>query len=148
MTPECIVDASVAAGWIIPDERTASSLVLLERVFLRTVHAVAPELWRYEMLNVLRNAIVQERLDEQETRRALLLLADVPVEFVPAEPGRQGSALSASLRHGLSIYDAAYFALAEERGVRLLTNDGHLLNLREGFPWICTVDDFLAQESA
>ncbi len=143
MTREAVVDASVAACWLIPDEQGAAALALLDAMLEGQIRVMAPELWRYEMLNVVRNAVSSSRLDEHETRRALALLAEAPVEFVPAGPQRQAAMLTTALDHKLSIYDAAYFALAQEVGVPLVTKDKDLLKLRRRFSWICTVDHFL-----
>ncbi|NQT53196.1 type II toxin-antitoxin system VapC family toxin [bacterium] len=136
-----VVDASVAACWVLPDERTPSSIALLDRVADRSIRFIVPELWRYEMLNVVRNALVRQRLSDQGGMRALAILADVPVEAVGLGSGRQATILSVALQYGLSVYDATYVELAQERGAELVTRDRDLLKLRDRFDWVRTLDE-------
>jgi len=67
-----VIDASVAACWLMPDERHP----VAEAAHKRITHdpAVTPVLWWYELCNIM---IVNERrgrLDSAKTARALRLL--------------------------------------------------------------------------
>ena len=142
MNREVVIDGSVSASWLFPDEHTKASEKLLEKALGGTLRIVVPELWRYEMLNVLRTAVVRERIGEQVAMRALTLLRSIPVEIVPAEVQGQTAILTCALRLGLSAYDAAYFSLAEGRGIDLVSADHDLLKLGRQFPWIVSVRQF------
>jgi predicted nucleic acid-binding protein len=101
-----------------------------------------PTLWHYETVNVLRSAVLRKRLSEPAAKKALHLLSEIPVEVV--DPERQGrpAILEAALRHRLSAYDACYLALADARGVGLVTADSDLVALRKVFPWVVPLDEY------
>jgi predicted nucleic acid-binding protein len=88
------------------------------------------------MLNILRGSVVRKRLPEHEAKRALHLLLDVPIKLIPLDNESRFSILEASLRFGLSVYDAAYLSLADQRGLPLLTADKKILSLITHFSWI------------
>lgn len=117
-----VVDASVAACWLMPDERHP----VAEAAYERIAHdpAVTPGLWWYELRNML---IVNERrgrLDAAKTARALRLLKGLPVTTdtaVEEEPLMQ-----LTRQHRLTVYDAAYLELALRKGLALATLDAAL----------------------
>jgi predicted nucleic acid-binding protein len=97
------------------------------------------------LINALRTAVRRGRLKEPEAAAAALRLERLPVESVPTAAQGHGVILSAALEHGLTGYDAAFFALARAQGAQLVTNDDDLLRLRPRFPWILSLEDFCAQ---
>jgi predicted nucleic acid-binding protein len=114
-----VVDASVLATAIGDDgddgERARSRL-LDERLF-------APELLDLEVAAVWRRAVGAGRMTEHRARQALADLAVLPLARAP-----HASLMSRiwELRDNLTIYDAAYVALAEGLGAPLLTADRKL----------------------
>lgn len=145
MSREVVIDPSVTAPWLFPDEESANSRRLFAAVLTAEVSVVVPELWHYELINALRTAVRRGRLKEHEAAGAALRLEGLSVESVPAADQGHGTILSAALEYGLTGYDASFFALARARGVQLVTGDDHLLRLRERFPWIVSLEDFCAQ---
>ncbi len=139
---DTVIDCSVSATWVLPGELSARSERLLGDVLDRKVHLVVPTLWHYETVNVLRSAVLRKRLSEPAAKKALHLLSEIPVEVV--DPERQGrpAILEAALRHRLSAYDACYLALADARGVGLVTADSDLVALRKVFPWVVPLDEY------
>lgn len=142
MSQALVVDCSVSGAWLLEDERTGHAERLLGCVLSGELRLVEPELWRYEMLNLLRTAVLRGRMTEREARRALVALGEIPVELVPAVAGQQAAILGAALVHELSVYDAAYLAVAESRGAELVTADEGLLRLRSGLEWVRTLEEF------
>ena len=117
-----VVDASVAACWILPDERHP----IAEAAFARIASdpGEAPSLWWFELRNLL---IVNERrgrLDAAKSTEALLRLAALQVAIV-ADIDEQ-ALMRLARRHRLTIYDAAYLELALRRGIPLATLDAAL----------------------
>lgn len=51
-----VIDASVVASWLLPDEATGTALAIYERLPVEA--AFAPTLWDFEIRNIL---IVNER---------------------------------------------------------------------------------------
>ena len=139
---EVVIDCSVSAAWILPDELSARSEKLLARVLAGEIRLVVPTLWHYESVNLLRNAVLRRRLTEPAAKQALHLLSEIPLETVdPIQHGRS-AILETALRHRLSAYDASYLALADARGIGLLTGDSDLIALRKVFPWIAPLAEY------
>jgi predicted nucleic acid-binding protein len=117
-----VVDASVTASWLLPDETDARA----EQAYalLDTDSAVAPGLWWFELRNVF---IVNERrgrIDRAKTQRALGLLASLPIQLDHA--AGEAALLALARRHRLTVYDAAYLELAQREGLPLATLDEEL----------------------
>lgn len=139
---ELVIDCSVSATWVLPGELSARSERLLAQALDGEVRLLVPTLWHYESLNLLRSAVLRKRLTEPEAKKALHLLSEIPMEVV--DPDLQGRPviLEAALRHRLSAYDASYLALADSRGVGLLTADSDLITLRKLFKWIVPLKEY------
>ena len=142
MSREIVVDCSVSGAWVLDDERTDQSERLLGCVLSEELRLTEPELWRYEMVNLLRSAVRRNRMTQPEASRALAALSRVPVELVSAAAPAQAGILAAALAGELSAYDAAYLALAEFRGAELVTADESILRLQPRFGWIRTLEEF------
>ncbi len=119
-----VVDASVAACWIMPDERHATA----ERAFARIARdpIIAPSLWWFELRNIL---IVNERrgrIDPAKSAKALRLLAALPVT-IDTDVDEE-ALMQLARRRRLTIYDAAHLELALRKRYPLATLDVALAN--------------------
>ena len=114
-----VVDASVLVVVLADDGADGDQA----RVRLRGEHVVLPELADLEVASVLRRQIRVGAIDDRRARLALDDLAAMPAQRAPHRPllGRCWE-----LRDNLTIYDAAYVALAEAMRGTLLTGDGRL----------------------
>ena len=114
-----VLDASVAACWLLDDEDDADANAALER--LGQEDALVPQLWHIEIRNCLLVARRRRRLSGDDLRERLRALAGLPVrtdaDFDP------DSSFALADRHGLSLYDALYLNLAQRRGIPLATLD-------------------------
>lgn len=104
-----LTDAGPAGSWVT-DLATGAALS-------------APELMPYEAANVLRRRAASGALDASGATLAHRDLTALGIDFFPYDPfaGRAWE-----LRHNLTIYDAAYVALAEVLAVPLLTLDARI----------------------
>ncbi len=121
-----VVDSSVAASWILPDEATEVAARWLEVAW--TTSPVAPSHWPVEIANTALQAHKRGRLKQAGLADAEALLSGLAVEIEPAAPARvwrDGVALGQ--RHGLTVYDALYLEAAMRRGLVLATYDKALL---------------------
>lgn len=139
---EIIVDCSVSGTWILSDEQSEKAAFLLKKAMNGEVLLIEPALWQYEMVNMLRNAVLCKRITEQMAQKSLSLLQEIPIEIIPMNNQGQHEILSAALQHGLSAYDATYLTLAERKGIELVTADQDLLKLTGRFVWIKDLDSF------
>jgi predicted nucleic acid-binding protein len=114
-----VVDASVLVVALADDGQDGDSA----RLRLRGERLAAPELIDLEVVSVLRRQLRQGQLDDRRAAQALSDLACLPLQ--------RASHLSLldrcwELRGNLTVYDAAYVALAEALDTALLTGDGRL----------------------
>ncbi len=111
-----VVDATVVASAVGDDGADGDRA----RDRLRGETLAAPELLDLEVASVLRR---QVSFQAMAARRAELALADLAAMPVQRVSHRALVARCWQLRDNLSIYDAAYVALAEAIGADLLTGD-------------------------
>ena len=114
-----VVDASVLATALGDDGSDGD----LARSRLRDQQLAAPELIDLEVVSVLRRELAAGRLDVRRAQLALDDLLDLPIRRAPHVPLLLRCW---DLRDNLTIYDAAYVALAEALGSTLLTADTRL----------------------
>lgn len=118
-TTVLVVDASVLAvalGDDGPDGAAARSR-------LRGEDLAAPELLDLDVVSVLRRQLLNQAIDTDRAELALADLAAIPIQRAPH------LALLArcwELRDNVTVYDAAYVALAEALDASLLTSDRRL----------------------
>ncbi|MGI8700917.1 MAG: type II toxin-antitoxin system VapC family toxin [Nocardioidaceae bacterium] len=114
-----VVDASVLAVALADDAPDGDHV----RSRLHGEELAAPELLDLEVASVLRRQVSAGKLDARRARLALGDLANIPVQRSSHLP-----LLSRcwELRANVTIYDAAYVALAEALGVTVLTGDARL----------------------
>ena len=118
-----VVDASVAIAWLFEDEVTPET----EAVLYRLAHEEAnvPGLWELEVANVVMSAERRGRLSEAASARIVERLGDLPIRLSPNSP-RLPHLLEVGRRYGLTSYDAAYLALAQQLDLPLATLDREL----------------------
>lgn len=114
-----VVDASVLASALLDDDADGHRV----RRRLRGKSLAAPELIDLEVASVLRRQATTGQLDRRRAQLALSDLLDLPLRRAPHRPLL---ARCWELRHNLTVYDAAYVALAELLDVVLVTADARL----------------------
>lgn len=116
-----VTDASVIAELLL---QTPAAAALEERIFdpAETLHA--PALLDVEVTQVLRRWVRAGQLSEPRARAGMVLLARLPVRRYLHEPLL---ARMWTLRASLTVYDAAYVALAEALDAPLVTRDARLV---------------------
>jgi predicted nucleic acid-binding protein len=118
-TTVLITDASVLVVALADDGPDGDQA----RTRLRGERLALPELADLEVASVLRRQMKAGALD---ARRAGLALDDLAALPAPRAPHRPLLARCWELRDNLTIYDAAYVALAEAMHATLLTGDHRL----------------------
>jgi predicted nucleic acid-binding protein len=114
-----VVDASVLATALADDSSDGDRA----RARLHGEQLAAPELLDLEVASVLRGQMHAGSLDARRGDLALTDLDALPVQRAPHRPLLRRCW---QLRDNLTIYDAAYVALAEALEVDLLTADRRL----------------------
>lgn len=114
-----VADASAIAELLLA--RPSASKI--QRALSSHTELHVPEHFHAEVLSVLRRHALTRRLSEVRAARALAELAALRVITYPVI---QLMLPIWRLRSNLSVYDAAYLALAERLDIRLITLDGAL----------------------
>lgn len=115
-----VLDASTVLEILLQTEAGAP---VAERLLTSDSSLHAPHLLDVEVVQVLRRFVAQGEVPEARAGQALAALADFPLE-------RYSHTILLpriwALRQNLSVYDAAYVALAEVLGATLLTRDARI----------------------
>ncbi len=119
-----VVDASISAAWLLPDESTPQTEAALQATATHDVWV--PALWLLEMSNLLLNAQRRKRITVDKRRELAAAAAALRIR-VDREPVGITTVDELGARHGLTAYDAAYLELALRRGLPLATQDEALL---------------------
>jgi predicted nucleic acid-binding protein len=122
-----IADASVTLPWCFQDEATAWTDSLLDRL-LGGDRIIVPAHWPTEVSNGLLMGIRRKRIQPGRPEQFWDDLAILPIDVEAALTASQAKdVLAVCLRHGLTVYDAAYIELAKRKGLPLATQDSDLL---------------------
>ncbi|MBY5749126.1 type II toxin-antitoxin system VapC family toxin [Rhizobium leguminosarum] len=117
-----VVDASVAAAWLLADEESRTAEEALS--FLETEDALVPDLFWHEMRNILLTAERRKRISNEDVLACLMRLTSLPLRTVSSEDHLPILRLAG--KYQLSAYDAAYLALAVAENISLATLDARL----------------------
>ncbi len=122
-----VVDASFCGAWVLPDETSAKAESVLAEALAGRIQLLAPQLWSYEMANLLLTAAKRGRLTPRAKEEAVAMISAVPFELRDAPDALAHHRIQQLAEaHGLSAYDAAYLELADRYRCPLHTSDGPL----------------------
>jgi len=124
-----VVDASVAAKWVLPGESGMENAVGLKNDQASgRVELHAPSLITAEVGNALWKATRLQRLSLSEAERALKALERIRIALHETTWSKTADVLKLASRLNLTVYDSCYIRLAEELGARFITADRELLD--------------------
>jgi predicted nucleic acid-binding protein len=125
-----VLDNSVAMAWCLPDEATAYTESVLDR--LRATRATVPSIWIWEAANVLLRAERRGRLTVAESTGLAETLQSLPITVdTGGLEVALGPTMALGRAHGLTAYDAAYLELAAREALPLATLDARLRTAAE-----------------
>ncbi len=119
-----VVDASVSAAWLLPDEATAYTVAALQATASASVWV--PTLWLLEMANLLQSAQRRRRIGAAKRAELAAGIGALRVQ-VCRDPVALITLDALAAEHRLSAYDACYLELALRRRLPLATLDADLL---------------------
>ena len=117
-----VLDASVAACWLFPDEHHPQASEAWRRSADDPV--LVPAHWWFEVCNTILMAERRGRFSVSITSDALARLALLPIQ----EAGKpiDANVFILARKHRLTFYDAAYLELASREALPLATLDARL----------------------
>ena len=143
-----VVDASVAAQWLVPDNNTTEALQILQLA----PSLIAPELLLAEVANTLWKRVQRGELNPIVGGALLATFLTIPVDIYPHAP-LLPLAWDVATATGITIYDSLYVALAHSKQAPLITADKRLhahasaLSHYAQLLWIADVPDQLGEGS-
>lgn len=128
---DVVCDASVALKWFHAEgeEEVDPARALLDRYRERAIALHVLDLTPYEVGNALLRG--GPGVAAAQVAVVLEALAELCPQLAPTTSELRDAALLAE-RHGLTLYDAAYAAVAQARGAQLATLDRQLLQSGNG----------------
>lgn len=137
-----VVDTSLAAKWVIPEEHSELALSFLASLTGRGEQIVVPCLLLLEFTNVVHQRARRNVWSDIAAAEALDDLFQLDLEVHSPTTGEwrslQARALALAREHDLpATYDASYLALAESLGCEMWTADERLVRrLADGVPYV------------
>lgn len=122
MPAERVVDASVVAAAFFDEVATPRAQAALRR----NNRLVAPDLLLVEMASIASSKVRRQLSTSTLAEQVLVQANGLVAEFVPSNDHYR-RAFSLAAEHGVSAYDGLYLALAEARGVPMITADEKLI---------------------
>ncbi len=122
-----VLDTSVAVAWYLPERFSYGARQWRTRVLEQDVRLLVPSLHFWELGNVLRTYVRRGEVEPVLAREIYDVHLNAPLEV--AEPERS-EVLATALELGATMYDAVFIALAQKKGIPLLTAE------RKTTPWI------------
>jgi predicted nucleic acid-binding protein len=126
-----VLDASVAAKWVLPEPDGAAALRMLDRHLAGEISLIAPDLLLAEVASLLSKRHRRKQISAEQASEAFRLLTRFAPRLFDTRP-RLDRALDLPLRHQMSLWDCVYLALALERSCAFLTSDRRLFRAGAG----------------
>ena len=124
---EIVVDTSVVVKWYIPEQHHEQARALRDAYLDGKFDLIAPALMPFEAINVLKYSGHYEGNRLEEASKSL---PEYGIELVPFN--NTGPVAEIANKLDITIYDAAYIALAQKLETKAYTADGDLLDDLEG----------------
>lgn len=121
-----VVDASVAAKWLLPEPDSDKAEAVLSAWNHGVVALLAPVLLHVEIANLLWKTAAQRIIGADDAKRLLVRFAALKLPLVPTSAPLLEEALSFSLSLKHPVYDCLYATLAMQERSELLTADEKL----------------------
>ena len=129
--PAAVPDTSVVLKWFLHEQEPLRQQALaLRQAYLQgTLQLVIPDLLPHEFGNVLR---YKPGWDSARVELAVRSLYALKLEVAPVNPELLARAVALAFACDITVYDAAFVALAAERGTVFISADEKLVRRLAG----------------
>ena len=134
-----VIDSNIIASLILPASYTPQSTQLLASLNEAGESLIAPLLFEYEIVSIVRRAVASNLLGKARASEALTRLLNSNIVTIPPSRSLHQEALRIAERLGQSkAYDAQYLALASRENAPLWTADLRLVRAAQaaGLGWV------------
>ncbi len=122
-----VIDASVAAKWIISGEPWEEEAKMLkDAIASGRLEAYAPTLIIYELASIMSKAVKSSVLKPQDGADALEAVGSIGIKMAPILWREAAEVLKTAIASGLTVYDSAYLWLSRKLEGKLITADEKL----------------------
>ena len=121
---QVVSDASVVVKWFIQEEYSDKALKLRDMHVNGETCVAAPELLPFEVLNALKYSHL---FNLEELKTAAISLSSYGIELYPLKGELAQKTIEIAVKKNITVYDAAYIALAQELNTILYTVDEKLI---------------------
>ena len=130
------LDSSVAAKWVFAESLAVEAKCIQTAVRWRRMGVVVPDSFFIECVSVAYHKLRQGLANREQATRALRILHQTPARVVAVgDLGERVLAWASDL--GVSAWDAAYLAVAEQEQCELWTADKELAyRARQQIEWV------------
>ena len=134
-----VIDSTVAIKWFIEEEYSSDARLLLNAYAEKRIDVAVPNIFYYEVLNTLRNS---KAYSEEELKKIMEILDDLQFDRHELTGGYALKTIEYSMRKNLSIYEAAYVALADVLATTLYTADPVFVDKVDDYRLVKHVSEF------
>jgi len=125
--PRVVIDASVAAKWIIPGEPwEAQARILKEKIASMEIESYAPLLLLYEVASVILKSVSAGTLKLSDGIEALKAMEHLGLNIQTISWSNLAEILTIASKTKLTVYDAVYLHLSKRMKAKLITADSKL----------------------
>jgi predicted nucleic acid-binding protein len=137
------VDASLAAKWVLPEERYDQARALLTETMRNGDVIVAPHLLLAEVTNILHRRVVRGLLSIEDTHDALETFLMFPIRLRQSGDLHLRALTIANTFKLPAAYDAHYVGLAQILNCDLWTDDSRLIgSVAQQLPFVRWIGDY------
>ena len=117
-----VLESSVILKWLNQkhEDNIEQADKILNDVQIGKVLLYAPEAAKYEIGKIL---LVGKRLTQTESKIPLMVLFNLPIEFIPHSPELLKRSYVIASAYGIDIFESSFLALAEQKGATLITEN-------------------------
>jgi len=118
-----VIDASVAARFLLTEDLSDKAGLVLEDFMNGLIALAAPELMIYKTGNTLWKAFKQGLINMEKAKEKISQLLDLNIRFIELDGDDHESIMDWSTENSATYYDGAYVVASEKAGGALLTAD-------------------------
>lgn len=140
MKKTIIIDASIVAKWLLPDEYDPEADIIKDAFADREISVIVPNLIFYEINNLLKSATLNKRINVKDATDFYKNFLNFDFTIYWSKELLKDT-LQKALDLNISSYDASYVVLAQNLQIPLYTADEKLVR-KANNPFVKSLKDY------